>query len=423
MIERVKQYIEANHLLCKQRTLLVALSGGADSVALLCVLQELGYDLHALHCNFHLRGQESDRDEQFVCDLCAKRHIPLSIKHFQTREYAHEHHSSIEMAARDLRYEWFQDQVKAQKAQGIAVAHHRDDQAETLLLNLLRGTGLRGLAGMQNHRSDIIRPLLCVNRQDIINYLSSIKQSYVTDSTNLEREATRNRIRLDVLPMMESINPQTTASLCSLCEIVQDSLPYYYAGIRQTMEKRGITPQHFGRQWLTGTGKDDILLYEWLRPMHFNATQQAEMRNSGNSTSGRIWESETHRVLLDRTALLAESKSEHTRMPVISEQIVDEMILSDPQTAYFDADTLTMPLTIRKTEKGDKLVPFGMKGWKLVSDLMTDKKYNRFQKEKQCVVTSGEDIIWVIGVRSDNRFRVTEKTRHILRLKVQPPQE
>ena len=416
MRERVHIYIRSRQLLCKERPVLVALSGGVDSVALLCVLHELGYSLHALHCNFHLRGEESDRDEDFVAQLCRERGIPLSIKHFNTREYAQKHHLSIEMAARDLRYEWFHNQVKVQGAQGIAVAHHRDDQAETLLLNLLRGTGLRGMAGMWDKRDGVIRPLLCVGRQDILHYLASIHQDYVTDSTNLERDALRNRIRLDVLPMLANLNPQATANLSSLCSIMQGSLPYYQAGIALAMSERGITPCLFGRQWLAGDQESSTLLHEWLRPMHFNAAQQAEMQESAGSVSGRMWESNTHRVLLDRHALVAEAKGQTPVKPLVHECIVDAMEEKSPLTAYFDADQLPGPLSVRLVQTGDRIMPFGMKGWKLVSDLLTERKLNRFQKERQWVVQSGQDIIWLIGTRSDNRFRVTPSTKRILRL-------
>lgn len=416
MKERVHIYIRNKHLLSPDRPVLVALSGGADSVALLCVLQELGYSLHALHCNFHLRGEESDRDEAFVRQLCTKRNIPLLVRHFDTRAYAQQHHTSIEMAARDLRYEWFHEQVLALGAQGVAVAHHRDDQAETLLLNLLRGTGLRGIAGMWPSHEGIIRPLLCVGRQDITNYLARMGQDYVTDSTNLERDAVRNRIRLDVLPMLQSINPQATASLSALCSIMQGSLPYYHEGIQQTMHDKGITPSRFGTKWLSEGEAAEALLHEWLRPMHFNAAQQGEMLEVAGGTSGRMWESDTHRVLLDRDALVAEAKDAARAMPVVHEDIVDALGETGPGIAYFDADLLTWPLTTRRVQTGDKMVPFGMKGCKLVSDLMTDRKMSRFEKERQCVVTSGEDIIWLVGLRSDDRYRVTGHTQHILRL-------
>lgn len=186
---------------------IIALSGGADSVALLCLLQTLGYNCEAAHCNFHLRGKESDRDEAFVCQLCAKRQVPLHIVHFNTVRTAEERHISIEMAARELRYEWFEEIRRKSGANVIAVAHHRDDSVETLLLNLIRGTGINGLRGIRPKNEHIVRPLLCLDRKEIINYLNRTGQDYVTDSTNLQDEYTRNKIRLNLLPMMQEINP------------------------------------------------------------------------------------------------------------------------------------------------------------------------------------------------------------------------
>ena len=193
MKEKVRKYIQANHIFSPEGLVLVAVSGGADSIALLIVLQQLGYSVQALHCNFHLRGEESDRDERFVSDFCRQKDIPLLIKHFDTKEYAARQDVSIEMAARDLRYNWFSEVLAETNAQCIAVAHHKNDQAETLLLNLIRGTVIRGMAGMYPLRNNIARPLLCVTREEILSYLSQLGQDYVTDSTNLEREATRNK--------------------------------------------------------------------------------------------------------------------------------------------------------------------------------------------------------------------------------------
>lgn len=201
--QSVAQYIGKHHLLDKQGIHLVALSGGADSVALLLVLRDLGYDLHATHCNFHLRGNESDRDEQFCVQICEKLGVPLHRAHFDTHVYAEAHHVSIEMAARELRYQYFRQLKDDIKAKDICVAHHRDDQAETVLMNLMRGAGVQGLTGMAPLNDDIARPLLCVSRQEIEAYLEEKGQDYVTDSTNLVADVNRNKIRLQVIPQME----------------------------------------------------------------------------------------------------------------------------------------------------------------------------------------------------------------------------
>ena len=207
MKERIKKYIQEKHIFSEDGLILVGVSGGADSVALLLILKDLGYQIQALHCNFHLRDEESNRDELFVTELCHRNNIPLLVKHFETKEYAIQNNISIEMAARNLRYNWFYEILTETSAQCIAVAHHKDDQAETLLLNLIRGTGIRGLAGMYPLRNKIARPLLCVTRKEIISYLSQANQDYVVDSTNLKRDTTRNIIRLDIIPQFAQINP------------------------------------------------------------------------------------------------------------------------------------------------------------------------------------------------------------------------
>ena len=227
MIDKVKTYIDREIGLPPEAFILVALSGGADSTALLLILKELGYKVHALHCNFHLRGEESNRDQVFVEELCKQIDVPLSVRHFQTEEEAKRRGISLEMAARDLRYDWFREDMKNLKASCIAVAHHRDDQAETLLLNLLRGTGLRGLAGMQPKHDGIIRPLLCLSREEVLDYLQERGQSFVTDSTNSERIAQRNKVRLDVIPLLREINSAVVEHLHLASESVRQSFPYY----------------------------------------------------------------------------------------------------------------------------------------------------------------------------------------------------
>ena len=220
--QRITQYIEKNHLFSSDSKILVALSGGADSVALLRILHTAGYHCEAAHCNFHLRGEESNRDESFVRQLCLKYNIRLHTADFNTTQYAAEKHISIEMAARELRYNWFEEIKNKYRADVIAVAHHQDDSIETMLLNLIRGTGITGLLGIRPRNGAIVRPLLCVNRKEIIQYLQNIEQDYVTDSTNLEDEYTRNKIRLNLLPLMEEINPSVKNSLVETSNYLND---------------------------------------------------------------------------------------------------------------------------------------------------------------------------------------------------------
>ena len=224
---RVTQYIEKEGLFSSENKILVALSGGADSVALLCILHTAGYRCEAAHCNFHLRGEESNRDEQFVRQLCEKYKINLHTIDFDTTRHATEKHISIEMAARELRYNWFEKTRKDCQADVIAVAHHQDDSVETILLNLIRGTGITGLLGIRPRNGVVVRPLLCINREEIIHYLQSIQQEYVTDSTNLEDEYTRNKIRLNLLPLMQTINPSVKNNLIETSNYLNDVATLY----------------------------------------------------------------------------------------------------------------------------------------------------------------------------------------------------
>jgi tRNA(Ile)-lysidine synthase len=455
MIDKVRKYIKQEIGLEADAMVLVALSGGADSTALLLIMKELGYKLHALHCNFHLRGEESNRDQVFVEELCRKYDVPLSVRHFQTAEVAKERGISIEMAARELRYDWFKTlsnsplkgeniiPLPLREGRGgsfIAVAHHRDDQAETLLLNLLRGTGLRGLAGMSPNHDGIIRPLLCLSREEILQYLESKGQTYVTDSTNSERIAQRNRLRIDVMPLLRSINPSAIEHLCLACDNVRQSLPYYKKGIEAAFKEQGITADTFpiikNSSQSSGAGgakfkiqnynqtkRLSTLLHEWLAGKGFNATQEEEMLREDppapfrGRNSGKMWHSATHTVLRDRKAfLLLPLKGDGGSLPQLKEEIVPCIEETGPDIAYFDADLLTEPIEVRPVREGDAFVPFGMKGRKLVSDFLTDRKVNRLQKAETFVATCGNDIIWLIGYRSDNRFRVTDKTRRILKL-------
>ena len=202
----IQKYIEEKQLFTLHDKVLVALSGGADSVALLRVLLVLGYHCEAAHCNFHLRGEESDRDERFVNELCKGLGVALHVTHFDTVTYASRHHVSIEMAAREMRYDWFEQLRKERGGAVIAVAHHRDDSGETFLLNLIRGAGINGLKGISPHNGCIVRPLLEVSRQDILDYLRCLGHGYATDSTNLQDEYIRNKIRLNILPMLRELN-------------------------------------------------------------------------------------------------------------------------------------------------------------------------------------------------------------------------
>lgn len=375
--ERVAQYINQKRLFMPTDKVIIALSGGADSVALLCLLQTLGYNCEAAHCNFHLRGKESDRDEAFVCQLCAKRQVPLHIVHFNTVRTAEERHISIEMAARELRYEWFEEIRRKSGANVIAVAHHRDDSVETLLLNLIRGTGINGLRGIRPKNGHIVRPLLCLDRKEIINYLNRTGQDYVTDSTNLQDEYTRNKIRLNLLPMMQEINPSVKESIFNTAEHLSEVSIIYKKSIEEAT-KRVQTTEGICIDALMQETAPETLLFEILYPLGFNAAQIRDIYRALEGQPGKTFSSEHWRVVKDRKYLLIEAYQQ-VEQPLLAMEkyslTPDFIIPRDKEVACFDADKLLHPLSLRLWQQGDVFTPFGMKGRKKVSDYMTDRKF------------------------------------------------
>ncbi|KAA6345538.1 tRNA(Ile)-lysidine synthase [termite gut metagenome] len=418
-LRQVRKYIEQEKLLLPKARVLVALSGGADSVALLRALLSLNFDCEAAHCNFRLRGKESDRDEDFVKDLCNALCVPLHIAHFETKHHAREKQISIEMAARELRYNWFAEIKETAGVSAIAIAHHKDDSAETILLNLIRGTGINGLCGIHPKNGDIIRPLLCVSRKEITEYLHRIKQEYITDSTNLQDDYTRNKIRLHLLPLMEEVNPSVREALASTGKYLSQAACIYNKSMEEGKKRVSVKD---------GIRIDDLLhepspcalLFEILHPLGFNSSQVEDIFRSLEGQPGKQFTSKKWRVIKDRELLYIEKNEENEDIPPFK-LVMEERILSsgfiiphDKCSACLDADKLSQPLTIRRCRQGDTFVPFGMKGTKRISDYMTDKKFSLRQKEQQWVLCNGEDIVWLIGERIDNRYRVDDTTRRML---------
>ena len=419
--KKIAKYIDNEHLLSKEDKVIIALSGGADSVALLHVMHSLGYKCEAAHCNFHLRGEESNRDETFVHELCKSMQIPLHIIHFETEKYAIENKISIEMAARELRYQWFEEIKKESAANVIAVAHHQDDSVETLLLNLIRGTGLSGLLGIRPQNKDIIRPLLCVNRQDIIEYLGSIGQNYVTDSTNLEDEYIRNKIRLNLIPLMEEINPSVKKNIIATSNYLNE-IELIYNNEIENGKQRVLTKEGIRISDLLKEPAPNALLFEILHPLGFNSAQIQNILSLllKGQTGKQLISKDGWRIIKDRNMLLIQPKEnlEETPFQLIREELIytkDFVIPREKNIACFDADKLKdTEFTIRKWRKGDTFVPFGMKGQKKISDYLTDRKLSLIQKERQYVLCQRDKIIWVIGERTDNRYRIDDKTKRVI---------
>ena len=418
--KKIIRYIGQYHLFASTDKILVALSGGADSVALLRILLELGYECEAAHCNFHLRGEESERDEQFVRKLCADLQVPLHVVQFDTLTEAKDRHISIEMAARELRYEWFEQVRQSCGAAVIAVAHHRDDNVETFLLNLTRGTGINGLRGMRPRNGRVVRPLLCIDRKEITDYLGETGQTYVTDSTNLQDVYTRNKIRLRLLPILEEINPSVKDSITQTARYLDDAALIYNKCIEDAL-KRIRTPQGICIPALLDEPAPETLLFEALHPYGFRAPQVNDIFRSLTSQSGKVFDAGNWRVVKDRDRLLIAQRGAGDKPVLVMEQcdnVAGYEFSRNKNVAYFDADKLTEPLTLRRWEHGDVFVPFGMKGRKKVSDYLIDHKFSLLQKSQLWVLCCGANVIWLVGERSDNRYRVDPCTRKILRVEV-----
>ena len=428
MLSKVRDYIANHQLLNHSRTYLVALSGGADSVCLLHVLLRLSYHVEAVHCNFHLRGEESNRDEAFVRQLCQEHQVPLHLAHFDTREYAQLHKVSIEMAARQLRYRYFEQLRNDIGAEAICVAHHRDDSIETILLNLVRGTGIRGLTGIKPRNGNIIRPLLCVSRQEIEKYLKDENQSYVTDSTNLNAdEAIRNKIRLQILPLLREINPSVSESIQRTAERLSEVEKVVNNVLEEQTESDELSLQNI-KQFPS----PEILLFKLLTPYGFTPTVIEQLSQNLDAPSGRLYQSSTHELVIDRERLIIEPRQQQLptlRIPEpgtyvfgqtssmkFSFNIVNgHQLTRNNNCACLDANKVRFPLIIRPTQTGDRFVPFGMHGSRLVSDFLTDLKLTIFEKRRQLVVTdASSNIVWLVGLRPDNRFCLTDKTKETL---------
>ena len=434
---------------------IVALSGGADSVSLLFVLKhlehELGIDVEAAHCNFHLRGAESVRDEEFCKQLCERLSVPLHLIHFDTQAYADLHRVSIEMAARDLRYGYFENLRRDIEAQDICVAHHRDDSVETVLLNLVRGTGLRGLRGIQPRNGNIIRPLLSLSREDIVQYLGALGESYVTDSTNLHNDVKRNKIRLDVMPLLRELNPSVSQSIFESSLRVGEALKVFDEAMKQSIadvtatspsHHLTISPPHhlvISVERLKQQPSPEYTLHEILSSYGFTSAQIEQIYGSLDTCSaGKIIASDSHELAFDRGSLLVQPRtnvadavrsmripetgtyvfSDSLKIKVAAEDCGDDYVPSRAADCVcLDASNIKFPLTLRHIEQGDRFVPFGMNGMKLVSDYLTDRKKNVFEKRAQLVVTDAQQrIVWLVGERTDNRFRISKETSKALRL-------
>lgn len=419
MLQRVRTYIDEHHLFCLSDKILVALSGGADSVALLHILTKLGYSCEAAHCNFHLRGDESNRDQTFVESLTKKLRIPLHIRQFDTKSYAKNNGISIEMAARELRYDWFEELRRQTECSVIAVAHHQDDQAETILLNLYRSTGLRGMRGMLPKNGYIVRPLLCTNHNQILYYLKANHIEHVEDSTNSDTTIARNAIRAQ----LRSLPPQQIAHIAQTAEYMRQYTQIVEEYIND--KKLSITEGNtIDINALLSSVAPKAILYEILREYGFSEID--DIYRSLTSQAGKIFYSSTHQILKDRDQLIiSEIEETESKTPQIKYQQINDMAgivfpKATEWTAILDGKVLQNPLTLRHWEAGDTFIPIGMRGKKKLQDFFTDMHIPLTQKNKIWLLCSGKEIVWVVGYRLDNRYKITPDSKQAVKIEIIP---
>lgn len=432
--ETIKKYIEQEHLLDADKHYLVALSGGADSVCLLRLMLLMGYQVEAVHCNFHLRGEESNRDEDFVKDLCEKHNIQLHLIHFDTITYAKIHKVSLEMAARDLRYKYFEQLRHDIQADGICVAHHQDDSVETILMNLIRGTGIHGLTGIKPRNGYILRPLLCVSRSEIIAWLDSINQDYVTDSSNLKADVTRNKVRLNLMPLLRDLNPSAASNILTTARRLQEVSSIYNQSVNQAI-KRLVSGDSIDIQALRKEPSPESILFEWLSLYGFSPAVIEQISQSLTTIQpGREWTSETHQMTNCRGRLFVEPKQSvrpTLRIPEAGTFVYDDttkiriekhegqLLMKDCQIACLDASIVRFPLTLRPTQQGDRFQPFGMTGTQLISDYLTNRHISVFEKRRTLVLCDTDgNILWLVGHRPAAPYCILPSTAQTLVVRI-----
>lgn len=440
---RMQHFIDAHELFTKKDALLVAVSGGVDSMVLLFLLQKLGYTFSVAHCNFQLRKKDSEDDEAFVKHYCLQHQIPFFAKRFETKKEAKNKSISIQMAARELRYHWFQELADENGFTHLLTAHHADDQVETFLMHIIRGTGLKGLTGIHAKNNQIVRPLLFAFKEEIEEYARKNSIAFRVDKSNENTKYQRNFVRHQILPALAEINPKIRATIIDEVSTFQGIYKFYQQGIQRL--KTELVHLHetedaykISLLELASRSVDAPILFEILRDFQFNMDQVQAIYDALDDQSGKQFFSPTHSLLIDRTFLIIReiqlhkpvnyaiyeddilfTKYEELKFSILSHYDIKEILSSrDKKVAYFDYDQLQFPLQFRNWKEGDKMQPLGMKGRKKVSDLLIDEKIDLHQKQSTFVITQNNEIIWLCGIRQSEIGKITSHTKRVLKIEL-----
>jgi tRNA(Ile)-lysidine synthase len=434
MLQKLQLHLNANFPFLQGKRLFLAVSGGMDSMVLLQLFYQLNYEIAVLHCNFSLRNLESDGDEDFVKQFCEENQIPIFVQKFDTKQFAEDAKVSIQVAARKLRYDWFYEQLTDENFDYILTAHHLDDSLETFLINLTRGTGLEGLTGIPAQNDKIIRPLLPFSRTEIESYIQGNNLQWREDSSNASDKYFRNKVRHAIVPVLKELNPNLLSSFQNTVEnlqqaqsLVEDASKLVYQIVVQEEDNQ----LKINSIELLKLPNYAAYLYQWLKDFGFTAWQ--DIYDLVTAQSGKQVFSNNYILLKDRDFLILYPKENHTtELEFFVEKGIEEVKfplnitfcnVSDISNAnsnciFVDQDFIKFPLTIRKWREGDYFYPLGMQGKKKLSKYFKDEKMSLLEKSNQWLLCSNNEIVWVIGKRQDERFKITEKTNHKLQIKL-----
>ena len=436
MLHQFQNQLQINFPFLTGKKLLLAISGGIDSMVLLHLFQQSKFSIAIAHCNFQLRGIESFEDQKFVQTYAEENKIPFYSTIFDTSSFAEDYRISIQMAARELRYNWFYELIENENYDYILTAHHADDNLETFIINLSRGTGLDGLSGIPAINDRVIRPLLCFSRQEIETYAKQNGVLWREDSSNASIKYMRNKIRHDLIPVLKDINPDFLRSFQTTQDYLQEAQQMVADAsilIYQQVAKEEQDQIHFNLKKLQQLPNYHSYLFQWLKSYGFS--DWSAINDLIESQSGKVVVSSSFRLLKDRTSLILSSQNEKTNDCFYIEKDQNEVKIplnmtlckvsdisaSSNSSIFVDEDKLSFPLQIRKWQEGDFFQPFGMNGQtKKVSKLFKDEKLSLFEKESTWLLCSNQEIVWVIGIRADERFKIEESTKNIINISVHP---
>jgi tRNA(Ile)-lysidine synthase len=414
-----KDFIEfiRKHALCSPgQPVFVAVSGGIDSMVLLHLFKNSGFNIIAVHVNFGLRGEESDEDQKFV-ELHSRRHgISCRVRSVETKNYATSQGISIQMAARDLRYQWFNELIASTPGSVLATAHHVGDSGETMLMNIVRGTGMDGLTGIPVKNGSIIRPLAFASRDDINRYAAAHGITWREDESNLDDHYQRNFVRHRVMSLLKEINPsldETLSKNFSRLGAEKELMEKSLAVLRENYVLDKNNNIRIPKRSLEGFIHKSGVLLRMIEPFGFNFSQAESIVAAMNGQAGKMFFSEMYILNVDRDDLIVTS-SQANEVDVTFRETTDTTFSNDRDVAHVDADKIGSTLTMRKWEEGDSFHPLGMKGTKKVSDFLIDEKVSLIEKQAINVLLSGDQIVWVVGMRIDDRFKITSGTERVL---------